>query len=725
MKTHTLHSLLFCILHFTFLISHAAALPALMKSTDHLPAKLAMFSKEKDAAAARFYFDDRKYGGHRDPYPEWLEGLLYFESAAECQRNYQCLRAGDVIALAPVNKARDFTEHMVALGFVQRPEKTFFLFRSIDGQYKQSDIYGAFGKTLADGEKLQLPGWVILAGFDVPRQTPSGAGELLYNGIRLPGQWPPRINLDTDEPPPVPWLEKRPAVVPIDLGRQLFVDDFLVEQTNLAREFHYPEKYSGNPVLVPETPLEHGRRNGKAFTQFACATPKSGGLWWSPEKQVFELWYEAGWIGTVAYATSRDGLKWERPSLPLRPGTNQVIPDKIKADSWTVVRDPHTSDPQKRFKLFLNGPGDHNRFHCVYATSPDGITWSTPLSGGISGDRSGMFYNPFRKKWVGSLRLTRDERRDGGRSRAYWEGDDFEQTMNWLPNQPVPWARADKLDLHPVANEKTQLYNLDAVAYESLMLGFFQIHYGPKNSVCAKAGIPKFTGLNFAYSRDGFHWHRPDRAIAINSAHAAGTWDRGYVQSLGNICVIRGDKLWFYYIGFAGNEKLKMGENGINDIGPSGMHAGGATGIATLRRDGFVSMNASAGGGVLLTRQVRFSGARLFVNAIAGTGGVKAELCEPNGRPIGSFTLDNCIPFTGDSTLTEIRWKDAADLSALAEKTVRIRFQLGAGAKLFSFWVSRDETGRSDGYLAGGGPGYTSLTDTVGRAALDVSVVKK
>jgi len=28
--------------------------------------------------------------------------------------------------------------------------------------------------------------------------------------------------------------------------------------------------------------------------------------------------------------------------------------------------------------------------------------------------------------------------------------------------------------------------------------------------------------------------------------------------------------------------------------------------------------------------------------------------------------------------------------------------------------VSRDATGRSDGYVAGGGPGYTGSTDTVG-----------
>ena len=86
-------------------------------------------------------------------------------------------------------------------------------------------------------------------------------GELLYNGIRLPQQWPPRdeVKAASREPQPVPYLDAPPAVIPIDVGRQLFVDDFLVEKTTLHRTFHHAEKYEGNPILKPETPQEiHG-----------------------------------------------------------------------------------------------------------------------------------------------------------------------------------------------------------------------------------------------------------------------------------------------------------------------------------------------------------------------------------------------------------------------------------------------------------------------------------
>ena len=78
--------------------------------------------------------------------------------------------------------------------------------------------------------------WISLCGV-------STAAEQLYNGIVLPDDWPP-TNLDPASyaPSPVPYLEREnvPKVIPIDVGRQLFVDDFLIEDTNLERVYHNP-----------------------------------------------------------------------------------------------------------------------------------------------------------------------------------------------------------------------------------------------------------------------------------------------------------------------------------------------------------------------------------------------------------------------------------------------------------------------------------------------------
>jgi hypothetical protein len=171
--------------------------------------------------------------------------------------------------------------------------------------------------------------------------------------------------------------------------------------------------------------------------------------------------------------------------------------------------------------------------------------------------------------------------------------------------------------------------------------------------------------------------------------------------------VVQGDEIWIYYAGYAGESKA----------GADGIYDNAAMGVAFLRRDGFVSMDAGEKPGTLTTRPVTFPGQRLFVNLDAPEGMLRVEVLDKQGNPIEPFTMAKSIPVRGDSTLEAVSWEGGADLSALAGQPVRFRFELTNGS-LYAFWVSKDESGRSDGYLAGGGPGYIGPTDTVGRAAL-------
>jgi hypothetical protein len=638
--------------------------------------------------------------------PEHLNGKLFLRSNIK-EQNFRCTADGVLTLLTPDPehpRANSLSAQLEQRGFERVMQPALFqLFGT-----QVFDRVRTYQKIVKRGERFHLTKWSIPVGFSKattadlkPIPWSENKGELLYNGIRLPEEWPPRnIDPHSIEPMPVPYLTSPPGVIPIDVGRQLFVDDFLIQQTSLKRTLHKPVKYEGNPILKPETKLELNAGGD------AIACPKSGGLWWDPTAQIFKLWYEAGWLNTICYATSRDGLHWDRPKLDVEPDTNRVLPTDMRCDSWTVVLDYWTQDPAQKYKMFVRGPGREGSGTSM--VSADGIHWTNRTKSGSTGDRSTMFYNPFRKKWVYSLRSS-----FRGRSRHYWEADDFLEGAKWRPGEPAIWAAADKLDPpDPTVGDTAQLYNLDAVAYESLMLGFFEIHLGPTNDKCKLTGIPKITELQFAYSRDGFHWQRPDREPAIR-AERRDVWDRGYVQSLGNLCCVRGDKIWFYYIGFQGNtEKPKI--KGHSD----GYYDRGSTGVAFLRRDGFASMEAGDSEGALTTRPVRFTGSHLFVNATAKEGELRAEILDEAGQPIEPFTLKNCRALRADSTLEEITWKGCDDLAALRDRPVRLRFALRNGS-LYSFWVSRDASGRSDGYVAGGGPGFTGPTDTVGRAELD------
>src|ERR1043166_5042157 len=87
----------------------------------------------------------------------------------------------------------------------------------------------------------------------VPPQEPKE--EILYNRVKLASPWPPKgLDLSTLETPP--YLVAPPAVIPMDVGRQLFVDDFLIEETTLKRTYHLATYHEASPVLKPDQPWE-------------------------------------------------------------------------------------------------------------------------------------------------------------------------------------------------------------------------------------------------------------------------------------------------------------------------------------------------------------------------------------------------------------------------------------------------------------------------------------
>lgn len=529
--------------------------------------------------------------------------------------------------------------------------------------------------------------------------------ETLHNGIVLPAEWPPRtIDFDSWQPMRVPYLEKPPAVTPIDLGRQLLCDDFLIRQTNLTRVFHQPVKHPLNPLLFPRGPEE------RHPDYPACAVAKCGGVWYDDRDARFKMWYMAGYGGSMCYAESADGIRWERPSLDVVPGTNLCLPRTFHPDSGTVWLHRDSADPAARFKILFREPNPHAQARAgigrgdapgLLMTSPDGIhwTWRNPHPTGPMGDRSTLFHDPFRGCWVQSIRGQCLR----GRSRRYRAHPDFLASGNWQAGEPLPWATADCFD--EAGDSLPQLYTLDAAPYESLMLGLFQVLKGPPNEIGARRGEPKLTELVLGTSRDGFHWHRPDRRAFIGARRQPGSWEFGYVEPSGGICLVVGDELWFYYNAYGG-EPARAHLSGIQN----GMYGNGSVGLARLRRDGFASMQPRFAGGMLETRPVTFSGDRLFVNADTAGAELRVAVTDADGAPLAGCGRDDCLPFTGNSTSAEIRWQSAEALRAHRGRPVRLKFHLDQGA-FYAFWVSASENGASGGYLAAGGPGLAGSRD--------------
>ena len=675
----------------------AAKYPAVKFTKDSTP-------EVRTMAVGEYVFSDRVEDGYvwRDVMPDFFKGKKYNYGSIQ-GGIYEVQSGGLIYALTPDSTLSGTASQEAALttyGFTRLSGLDFQCFG-----WSGINYVHAYCKQAMPGDVYEIGKWAIIVADDMTIESTdyidnwgNNTGEVLYNGITLPEVWPPK-NLDKySGEMPVPYLSSKPAVININTGRQLFVDDFLIESTSLTRKWHKAQKYEGNPVMEPETEQELGRpyANNPSQTYGSVAAPFSGGVWYDSTDRLYKMWYNAGWHDGTALATSKDGFTWERAEYDVEPGTNLVIPHRegVRRDSSAVILDPF-ADVTERFKMFLWSRPIGGE---VY-TSADGIHWGKPTAVGSTGDRSTIFYNPFRDKWVYSIRSYW-----WGRARDYHECDDLIEGASL--NGSVRWARVDSLDLKdPVINATPELYNLDAVAYESVMLGAFSILLGPTNEECYEVGLPKITELHMGFSRDGFHWSRSEDRTAFIGATQSDTWDRGYLHSNASICLVNDDELWFYYTAFEGNEEKK--DESVYDSTVNGAYDKGRTGLATLRRDGFASMNTETSG-TLTTEKVTFDGKYLFVNANAKS--VKAEILDENGKVIEGYSANDCVAVSGDTTKAMLSF--GKDLSSLSGKNVKFRFYVEDG-EFYSFWVTDDaENGASNGYLAGGSVGQKGLVDT-------------
>lgn len=479
-------------------------------------------------------------------------------------------------------------------------------------------------------------------------------------------------------------------------GRILFVDTIGIEKTDLQRIHHLPLYYSGNPVLKADKQWELNI-NGDPY-----AAPFSGGVWYDETDRKFKMWYSAGGgklLGLVTcYAESSDGKNWIKPELTIVPGTNIV--DTLEHDCVSVLLDKLEKDPAKRYKMFVVEFNNRSTVSMKLKYSSDGIHWSVPqaLSGELY-DRCAAYYDPFRGKYVLSLKTINGIYR---RSRNYLEHEDPEMLVSLAhrvyDNQSDKfiryWFHADDDPRHPQFPElRPQIYNHEAMPYEGYMLGYFTVWQGPENNICDSLNIQKRNEVLIGWSKDGFHWNRENKAAFLSVSEDFHAWNAGNVQSTAGNPLIVGDSLYFYVSGRY-NSKPKHDSNF-------------ATGLATLRRDGFVSMRSEKKEGYVIVRTlIPKDGKYLFVNAdVKGT--LAVEVLEENGQPLEGFTKKDCIQIKNtDKTKLMISWKKHSELESLKERMIRLKFYLNK-ADLYSFWISAWRTGESCGYTSGGGPGLS------------------
>ena len=110
-------------------------------------------------------------------------------------------------------------------------------------------------------------------------------------------------------------------------------------------------------------------------------------------------------------------------------------------------------------------------------------------------------------------------------------------------------------------------------------------------------------------------------------------------------------------------------------------------GLATLRRDGFVSLSASERPGVITTRPLSFSGKRLFINAGVQNGGsIRVGLLTQNGEPVPGYSPGDCTAVTKGAVTIPVTWGETTEFTLPAGEHVRLKFELKK-AEIFAYWL--------------------------------------
>ena len=133
---------------------------------------------------------------------------------------------------------------------------------------------------------------------------------------------------------------ERPAAPSLKKGeKQLFVDSVMIREKQGVTRVVHPAKKLEQPVLQAEMPWEWKERNGvpdKRVNIYGTVLrdEKTGAL---------QMWYADA--GHVLYATSQDGVHWERPTLNIAGENNRT---DLTLHSSSIICDRFEPDPRKR-----------------------------------------------------------------------------------------------------------------------------------------------------------------------------------------------------------------------------------------------------------------------------------------------------------------------------------------------------------------------------------------
>lgn len=442
---------------------------------------------------------------------------------------------------------------------------------------------------------------------------------------------------------------------------QLFIDDYWIETaTGLTVTLHQPKKNANNPLITGDVPW--------ALNPYCFGT-----ILYDKEEAIFKLWYMSYNYGYpqadrtfILYATSVDGVSWDRPALGLHEfrgskENNIVLKNYGYEDHYSpsVIKDLRDPDPERRYKMiwwdFPLGPRYYKDCGMCIAFSPDGIQWSRHL------DNPVLFAKKQENSISDVMSVMFDSR--SGKYVAYTKGwadpwPAFRQIVRTESTDFVNWSEPEVVLRHAHDLSDPQSYGMFVTQYESVYVGLLNSYKKPGNETI---------DIQLTVSHDNRRWSRVADQATFLPLGADGEWDDGmiFVSPL----ILHNDRILILYSGWDGHHEADERQAAI--------------GLATLRKDGFVSFDAGEAEGSLTTRPMRNAQGPLLVNADASGGSIRVEVLGPDGQALPGYSARDSVAIKTDSVSRKVTWKTANELPDTNDP-IRLRFHL-KNASLYSF----------------------------------------
>ena len=481
----------------------------------------------------------------------------------------------------------------------------------------------------------------------------------------------------------------------LDVGstKQVLIDDYIVgDIEGGSTRYHAFKKHAHDPLVLPDGPADLPN-----LAMYGTILRSAAGG--------FLMWYTSHSVGDyggryhVHYAESDDGLTWTKPDLGTIEfnGTNK----NNLVDTGTGVHVIYRSDipdPDKRYVRYVGT----TRRGTFASYSPDGIHWrrdSTPSF--MGSDAASPTYDPRTGRYYV---VTIEDRAIGSYVRRSPAFSVSEDGVKWSRFQPALWAdaRDDRIAFRNLSRVRSVLsydypdhfhsefndvkpypyaglYLASVTMFECCGADIYKGTQGGRGS--GKDDCVTHLQLVSSRSSDLSEWQRAGPREPIVDRGMPGEWDAGFI-SAADFPVVVGDELWLYYGGFSNTQQHQSCQAFTGAAMRPGDVATGI-GLATMRLDGFVSLDAGAEPGRLTTKKLRFSGKRLEVNA-AVRGSLRVAVLDEEGHPLPGLSEPDCQPLMGDSVRHVVRWNDQPDLRQTAGRPVRLAFHL-QDAELYAF----------------------------------------